>query len=113
MRTPLEAVQAQLEAYNRLDIDAFMAVHSPTITLYNLLDGSIIAQGQEAVRDRYLLRFANPHLHAEITQRIVMGARVVDHERVSGIQPDRDVQVIAIYDVQDGLIQRVWFIYES
>ena len=111
MRTPAETIQAQLEAYNRHDIEAFMAVHSPQVTLYNLLDGSIIAQGQEAVRDRYMLRFANPNLHAEVTQRMVMGSRVIDHEQVNGIQPDRAVEVIAIYDVQDGLIQRVWFIY--
>jgi hypothetical protein len=112
MRTPAETIQAQLEAYNRHDIEAFMAVFNPQATLYNLVDGSVIASGQEAIRDRYMLRFANPHLHAEITQRMVMGARVIDHERVSGIQADRDVEVIAIYDVQDGLIQQVWFIYE-
>lgn len=104
-------IQAQVEAYNAHDIDAFMALHSPTAKLYNLVTGELILEDEAAIRERYTNCFTNPELHAEITNRMVIGNRVIDHERVRGIDPDRVVEVVAIYEVEDGLIQRVWFIY--
>lgn len=111
MQSPEAVIQAQVEAYNAHDIDAFMALHSPTAKLYNLTSGELIFEGEATIRERYTNRFTNPDLHAEIINRMVIGNRVIDHERVRGIEPDRDVEVVAVYDVEDGLIQRVWFIY--
>jgi hypothetical protein len=109
--TAEEVVQAQVEAYNRRDIDAFMALHSPKAIIYNLPDNTVIVEGHEAIRERYIGRFTNPDLHAEIVNRIVLNNRVIDHEHVHGIEPNRIVEAIAIYEVEDDLIQRVWFIY--
>ena len=109
--TPEEVVQAQVEAYNKQDIDAFMALHSPDAVLYNLPDNTVIVEGHEAIRERYTQRFSNPDLHAEIVNRMALNNRVIDHEHVRGIEPNRIVQAIAIYEVEQDLIQRVWFIY--
>ena len=111
MQTPEAVIQAQVEAYNAHDIDAFMALHSPTAQLYNFKTGDLIFEGEAAIRERYTQRFTNPDLHAEIINRIVIGNRVIDHEQVRGIDPERVIEVVAIYEVEDGLIQRIWFIY--
>ena len=52
--------------------------------------------------------FSKPAVQAQITQRIVMGNKVVDHERVSGKGPE-PVEVIAVYDCANGAIQSVVF----
>jgi hypothetical protein len=109
--TPEQVVQAQVEAYNKHDIEAFMALHSPNIVLYSLPDNSIIVQGLEAIRERYTQRFSNPELHAEIVNRMVLNNRVIDHEHVKGIEANQIVKAIAIYEIEDELIQRVWFIF--
>jgi len=40
--------------------------------------------------------------------RIVLGDKVIDHERVWGVR-DTPIEVAAIYQVVGGLIERDWF----
>jgi hypothetical protein len=40
--------------------------------------------------------------------RIVLGNRVVDHERVWGVR-DALIEIAAVYEVVETLIERVWF----
>jgi hypothetical protein len=55
-------------------------------------------------------RFNLPALRAEILQRIVIGNKVIDHERISGLA-EQPIEAVAVYEVADGLIDRVWFFY--
>ncbi|MGJ3239320.1 MAG: nuclear transport factor 2 family protein [Anaerolineae bacterium] len=110
--TPEQVIERQVICYNARDLDGFIALHSPTAQLFNLATGELICAGEQALRERYRQRFANPNLHAEIINRIVHGNRVIDHERIIGMEPDRAVSVVAIYDVQAEQIQRVWFLFE-
>jgi len=109
--TPEAVIQAQVVAYNARDIDAFIALHSPTAQLFNLPTGALICEGEAAIRQRYTGRFQNDALHATVKNRMVMGNYVIDHEDIVGIDPDRAVSAMAIYEVENGLIQRVWFVY--
>ena len=43
-----------------------------------------------------------------VQNRIVLGDKVIDHERVWGVR-DSPIEVAAIYQVVGGLIERVWF----
>ena len=43
-----------------------------------------------------------------VEMRVEQGAIVVDKERVTGMGPEV-VFALAIYEVEDGLIRRVWF----
>lgn len=52
-------------------------------------------------------RFNLPDLHAEIVNRIVMGSKIVDHERITGIGPE-PMEIVVIYAVENGLIRRMW-----
>ena len=51
-------------------------------------------------------------VHADIENRIVIGNKVIDHEYVTNIKTDMIVKVVAIYEVEDSFIKKVWFVYE-
>lgn len=49
-------------------------------------------------------RFRRPGLRAEVVSRIVLGNKVVDHEREFGVR-GQPCEVVAVYEVTDGLIR--------
>lgn len=107
---PEAVVQRQLEAYNAQDLDAFLATYDPQIELFAFPD-RLILQGLAPMRARYAARFRdNPDLHADIPRRIVQGRYVVDHEVLTGLASGEGMAVVAIYEVIDGRIRRVWFL---
>jgi imidazolonepropionase-like amidohydrolase len=108
--TPADIVQRQLNAYNARDLDAFIATYRPDARLYAFPD-RLEAEGHAAMRRIYGQMFANlPDLHAEVPRRIVAGNHVIDQEVVTGLPGGETMRATAIYEVQDGLIARVWFI---
>lgn len=108
--TPEAVVQAQLEAYNERDIDKFVATYSDDVELFALPD-KLLMRGAAQLREQYTQTFADERLHATIVNRIVVGNTVVDHERVRLTMPDGPgtIEALAIYEVRDGKITRVWF----
>lgn len=107
--TPVEVVQQQLNAYNAHDLPGFMATYSEEIQVFHPPALQPTMSGKAALAAFYASqRFNLVDLHAEIVNRIVLGNKVIDHERVSGIQPT-PVEVVAVYEVSEGLIQKVWF----
>ena len=103
-------VDAQVEAYNRHDLNAFLALYSPDATLWVHPDDRV-AQGTEQLRARYRDQWrANPQLRVEVEQRMVQGNYVIDHEHSVGWADGQDVRVVAIYEVRGGRIRNVWFI---
>ena len=109
--SPEAIVQAQVEAYNARDIDAFLATYAEDAQLFEH-PAKLLATGSVQMRERYAARFKEPHLHAVIVKRIVMGNVVVDHERVTRTFPEGTgvVEAVAIYEVQNGKIAKVWLI---
>ena len=108
--SPEQVVQAQLEAYNSLDIDAFVATYADDVRIWNHPD-ELQLSGSEALRKSYGEFFAEaPNLRATVTRRIVQGNYVIDHEHVTGLPDGGDVRAVAIYEVREGKIQGVWFI---
>jgi len=108
--TPVEVVQRQLEAYNACDLDAFSATYSANIRIWRMPSVEPAIVGLEKLREVYRARFSSPGLHAEIVNRIVIGNKVIDHERVVGIEAN-PVEAVAVYEVASQLIQAVWFFY--
>jgi hypothetical protein len=109
-RTPEEAAQEQLEAYNARDLEAFLLPYAPDAVLVRLPGGEVVAEGHPGMRAVYGKLFAEaPGLRCRLLARVVEGRCVVDHEEVTGL-PGRDtVRAVAVYEVDDGLIRRVWF----
>lgn len=110
IKSAVEVVQRQLEAYNRRDIDAFAAAYHDEVQIFRLPSTTPAMAGKAALREFYATkRFNLPSLHAEIRQRIVLGNKVIDQEYVTGIG-DQPLELVAAYEVRDGLITTVWFL---
>lgn len=107
--TPEQIVQAQFEAYNAKNVDAFCACYAPDAVLagYN---GAVLAEGIDAIRARHVNLWAT-HLEnkARLVHRVVLANTVIDHEDVERAPGGERFQVAAIYSFKDGLIARVDF----
>ncbi len=102
--------QAQLDAYNAGDIDAFVACYAAGVEVH-LLGGELLYRGRDALRAQYGPYFeANPKLHAALLNRTIEGDFAIDHEHVTGFAKGGELFAVAIYEVRDNLIQKVWFI---
>lgn len=109
-----KVVQAQLEAYNAKDIDAFMNVFSDDAGIYNFGEKKALAKGKEEVRSLYFNLFQNSsNLHSSVINRSVIGNTVIDYELISGRKGnDEMLKLIAIYEVKNGQIKKATFIRE-
>lgn len=107
---PADVVQAQLDAYNRKDIDALLGTYAADAE-HHLLHGDLLAAGHEQLRPRFLARFAEPDLHAELRSRTVFGNIVVDSEVVTRNFPEKrgSIEMLCIYEVEGGVIRRASF----
>ncbi|KJV09334.1 steroid delta-isomerase [Elstera litoralis] len=103
-------VQKQLEAYNARDIDAFMEWWAEDCQCF-LFPSQLIAQGTLEIRARYVARFEEPNLHAEILARMIVGNLVIDHEHITRTFPNGpgEIDTIAMYEIDDGKIVKAWF----
>jgi hypothetical protein len=109
---PEEAAQAQLDAYNARDIDAFLLPYAPDIELARLPGGEVFARGHAEMRVRYARLFEeSPELHCELKSRICHDRFVVDHEEVTGMPGREVVFAVAIYEILNGRIARGWFLH--
>lgn len=109
---PEAIVEAQLEAYNARNLDAFLATYAEDAQLFEH-PSKLLASGATQMRERYAARFAEPNLHAVVVKRIVMDNFVIDYEKVTRTFPEGTgtQDAIAMYEVQGTHIARVWFIF--
>jgi hypothetical protein len=106
-----EIVDRQQRAYNGRDLDATAALYARDSVLLNMNDGREIARGIAAVTAHFARRYRDsPKLHYEVKSRMVAGNFVIDHELVVGIG-DGVLEVVAMYEVRDSLIQSVRFLF--
>ncbi|HMJ48299.1 MAG TPA: amidohydrolase family protein [Ferruginibacter sp.] len=106
--SPEAIVQKQLNAYNAHNIDAFLNTYSDDIEIYDLY-GKIIMKGKEQMKTRYGLTFSTvSNLYCEILKRIIIGNKVIDHEKIRRGNETNYAGVI--YEVTNGKISRVTFI---
>lgn len=107
---PEPFAQRQLEAYNARDLDRFVAEYTDDVVAYRLPGGDAVLSGKAAFAEHYRRhRFALPGLRAEVVKRMVFGNKVIDQERVFGVEPE-PMEVAAIYEVTPAGISRVWFL---
>jgi len=107
--TPRQVAIEQLEAYNKRDLDAFCALFSSDAVLSDLPTGEVLAEGIDAIRQMYQSRFSIPNLSCHVHSSNDIGDFAIDRETVYGL-PDGPVDVVAMYEVKNNLIQRVFFI---
>lgn len=106
-RASLAVVERQLAAYNARDLEAFAACFTEDVEVWRPPATEPAIRGIAALRDFYAKeRFTKPGLHAEILGRIVMGAKVFDHERIHGVR-EAPFEMTVAYEIERGLIRRV------
>ena len=101
-------VQRQLEAYNARDLERFLAEFTDDVRVYRPPAAEPALSGKAAFAAFYATqRFNLPGLHAEVLGRIVIGNKVIDHERIAGVR-DAPLEMAVVYQVVDGRIATLW-----
>jgi uncharacterized protein (TIGR02246 family) len=109
MSTNTNIAQAQLDAYNAQNLEAYVAYFAPDCVISGL-NGTPTETSRDAIKARYAKAFAQfPQNKAELKSRIAVGNTVVDHELVIRAPGGEQFEIIAIYTFKDGLISRVDF----
>lgn len=108
---PVTVVQAQLEAYNAHDVNAFASCYAQDVSVVDLSGKRPVVRGIPALKKAYTFLATVPaSFRVEVVKRIVSGSIVVDHERVLGLPADKGKpEAVAVYEVRDGRILNVWF----
>ena len=106
---PEAIIQRQLDAYNARDLGTLLEIYADDAELYEH-PATLLARGTAALRARFLARFQELNLHAELRRRIAMGNFVIDHEVVTRTFPEGPgtLEVVMIYEVQAGRIAKSW-----
>ncbi len=107
--TPRQVAIKQLDAYNACDLEAFCALFAADAVLTDLPSGEVVATGIDAIRQMYQTRFSIPNLSCRVHSCNDIGDFAIDRETVYGL-PDGPVDVVAMYEVKNNQIQRVFFI---
>ena len=75
-------IQAQVDAYNRHDVAAFVEFYTPDAVINELPD-RVTARGRDEIRESYASMFTNiPTITVAIRHRTVLQHHVVDEEEV-------------------------------
>jgi len=107
----LEAVvDEQNAAFNRHDLGALVSVYSLDAVFYEYPD-RVRHSGLDEIRRSYGKGFAeSPSLAVKVSRRLVQGSYVIDQETLSGLPGGGSMVVVAIYEIRDGRIVRVWYL---
>jgi hypothetical protein len=98
-----------VEKWNDRDVPRLLALYEETASIYELPLPDPVASGEDALRDRFEKTFeAGGRARLEVTRRLAVGPWVVYLER-GVLDPDgKPAEALAIYQVRDGRIRRVW-----
>lgn len=108
---PAALAQRQLDAYNNQDIEAFLDVYSNDVEVRKFPSNELTYKGIDHMRARYSVLFEqNPNQHAALLSRVVKGNVVIDHEHVTGRANGEETEAVAMYEVENDKIIKVWFV---
>lgn len=103
-----EIIDRQVAAYNRRDLEDFVACYAAGANVVRP-DGKPLASGRDEIRAVYGQLFGrSPDARVEIRNRIEVGSVVIDEEYITGVaQPGMPAELHAAvaYRVADDLIQ--------
>ncbi|TMA14390.1 MAG: amidohydrolase [Deltaproteobacteria bacterium] len=111
-RTAEDIVQAQVNAFNAQDLEAFLSTYADDAVVVRAGTGETLMSGKQSMRERYGSMFARfPANRVRIAERKIEGTNtVIDHEIVTGRGPERpdpwDLGWVR-YELGDGLIRKV------
>lgn len=108
--TPIAIVQGQLDAYNNQDLELFLSYFSDSIEVYNF-PNELVYTGIHKMRDYYENAWKlNPNQKAIVTERMFLDKTIIDKELVVGRANGIELNVIAMYTIENNAISKVFFI---
>jgi imidazolonepropionase-like amidohydrolase len=105
--TPTMLAQQQLNAYNAHDLEAFLAVYSEDVEVYEF-PNVLSYKGKAEMKKNYSFLNNSPTLYCRLLNRVVQGNMVIDHEEILGV-PGAPHYGVAIYVIENGKISKVYF----
>jgi hypothetical protein len=103
-------VEQQFDAYNDHDAKRMAKSFAPVFYRGTLGD-TLMRLSRDTLAAKMATFFARaPQVHAELVDRIVHGAFIIDREHVTGLPGGESSEWIMIYEVRDGQIVRNWVI---
>ncbi len=107
---PEQLAQAQLDAYNARNVEAFLAPYAEDVAVYSFPQ-KLQYRGKAEMRKVYAGMFNDlPDLHCTLVSRMVQGDVVIDQESVVFRSGEPPLKAIAIYKIENGKIAEVYFI---
>ncbi len=104
--------QQQLDAYNRSDLEAFVACYHPDVRVFN--GDHLSVSGIDGFRQRYESLFSTWQFGASVPQRIALNTHCVDFETWWRVDPSSgersEGQILVRYEERDGRIGTVQFL---
>lgn len=108
---PSKIVQKQVDSYNAGDLDAFVNCYTENVVVRKFPSDTLYV-GHEKMRKNYSgLSPEKKAYDVEVVNRITMGNKVVDLEKVTG--NDKVQMQVAIYEVKNGTISSMNFIFDN
>lgn len=105
---PRRVAEAQIEAFNRRDLDGFMLLYAEDAVVAEFPSGKVLWQGKAAIRERYGSMFKAGNLPTvRVPSRVVDGVFVVDYEEWDA-KPGEPGHATWMYEIRGGLIRRGW-----
>jgi putative hydrolase of HD superfamily len=112
---PAAVVAAQVEAYNKHDVEAFLSCYADEATV-SWLDGKQpTVKGKEGMRALFAFLAKIPPAGAgfgvDVVSKTVTGPTVATVEHTRGLPPGAKPRpdTLVIYEVRDGKIVNCWF----
>ena len=109
-----QVVERFLEAFNRHDVEAMLALAHPDVQWLTVAGDkiSVDTAGQAALRDSMKSYFASlPTARSTFESTMVAGpfVTVLERARWQGKSGERTQAALAVYEVQEGKVRRVWY----
>ena len=112
---PAAVVQAQVEAYNKHDLETFLSCYADSATVYWLDGRKAPVKGMDELRAEFAFLLKIPQSGAgygvDIVAKTITGPTVANVEHVRGLPPGAPPRpdTLVLYEVRDGKIVNVWF----
>ena len=117
---PIQVVMANIKAFNKRDLEAFLSTYDTEAELHDLPSGRVLTTGTETLRQRYRDQFENecretmgrpcPDLAVSILDTQTIGNYVIVKESARLKKGTPPFELVVIYEVINSKIRRMWFI---
>ncbi|OLS26779.1 MAG: hypothetical protein HeimC3_06710 [Candidatus Heimdallarchaeota archaeon LC_3] len=106
----LNVVDKQLEAYNERNIKDFVGCYSNDKKAYLLESNKLISDGKKQLEKSMKESFnSNANAKTKLMARITQNNLIIDHEEITNYSGGKTVKTVAVYEVINDLITKIWF----